>query len=112
MSQNEEEIEPYDVFAYREGSLEEQALNAVTHMKEVFDDEKDGEEDDEESLNPIWCAAKSFEQDVANEKSRVLRSAVFLGSSGIGKSFLINLWLLRHCPAVAQFVRRFFALLH
>jgi hypothetical protein len=94
MSQNEEEIESDEVFADGEGSLEKKALHLVTQLKDFYDDEKDGEEDDEEPLNLIWCAASSFERHVADEKSLVRRSAVLLGYNGVGKSFWLNLLLL------------------
>jgi hypothetical protein len=102
MSQNEDEIEQEEVFTEREGTLEEKALNLVTQLKDrikgFFYDESDGDDDDEdEGLNSssqcIIDATESFEQHVADEKSRVQRSIVFLGHNGNGKSFLINLAL-------------------
>jgi hypothetical protein len=102
MSQNEEEIEQEEVFTEREGTLEEKALNLVTQLKDRIKgfsyDESDGEDDDEDdglnsSSQCIIDATESFEQHVADEKSRVQRSIVFLGHNGNGKSFLINLAL-------------------
>jgi hypothetical protein len=105
----EEVIKQEEVFTDREGSLEEKALNLVTqlkdHIKGFFDaesdgeeDESNGEEDDEDegltsSSQRIIDAIESFEQQIADAKSRVQPSIVFLGHNGTGKSFLINLVL-------------------
>ena len=105
----EEVIKQEEVFTDREGSLEEKALNLVTQLKDhitgFFDDESDGEEDEsdgeeddeDEGLNSlsqrIIDATESFEQQIADAKSRVHPIIVFLGHNGTGKSFLINLVL-------------------
>ena len=101
----EEAIEQEEVFTDREGSLEEKALNLVTQLKDCIkgfvDDESDDDEDEglTSSSQCIIDAIESFEQQVADEKSRVQRSIVFLGRNGNGKSFLINLALqVRKAP--------------
>ena len=91
-----------DVLTDRQGSLDERALHLATQLKDrikgsqgFVDDIVDGQEDKrhDSSFQSIIDAVESFEQQSADENSRVRRSVVFLGHNGNGKSFFINLAL-------------------
>lgn len=94
-----EVMEQEHVLTDRQGSLEERALHLFRikglqgFVDDVDDENMDGEADKRyaSSSQCIIDAGERFEQQFADENSRVRRSVVLLGHNGNGKSFFINL---------------------